>query len=189
MPTVELNCLFHGDTPDVANIFSVEVDTETTVSRLKEIIKEKKQNIAYFNNAKFKLWNVNESNEKLNILFDNPNANIKRKLGGKILEGLDKLSIYFSYKLNKNYMHILCELSELAPKDKIIFKEHSFELESAPGDSGSLVIDEDNLLVGILHGGFYNKSDAYIIPITLIKEHDKKYFKIEFESIGNSNND
>ncbi|CAG8807791.1 21616_t:CDS:1, partial [Racocetra persica] len=141
MPTVELNNLFHGDTPDVANIFSVEVDTETTISRLKEIIKETKQTIACFNNAKFKLWNINESNEKLNILFDNPNANIKRKLGGKILEESDKISIYFSHEL-KNYIHIIGELSgyhltfksciqrkELAPMDKIIFKEDSFELE------------------------------------------------------------
>ncbi|CAG8775664.1 18406_t:CDS:1, partial [Dentiscutata erythropus] len=41
MSTIELNCLIHGDTPDITNIFSVELDSETTVNRLREIIKEK----------------------------------------------------------------------------------------------------------------------------------------------------
>ncbi|CAG8622658.1 5525_t:CDS:2, partial [Dentiscutata heterogama] len=41
MSAIELNCLIHGDTPDITIFFSVELDSETTVNRLKEIIKEK----------------------------------------------------------------------------------------------------------------------------------------------------
>ncbi|CAG8594490.1 2923_t:CDS:2 [Racocetra fulgida] len=99
MPTIELNCLIHGDTPDVANIFSVEVDVE-----------------------------------KLNILFDD--LNIKKKLGGKILIEMDKISKYFPHELDKKYIHIIIELpgyqltfkncvkrKELVPMDKIILKK------------------------------------------------------------------
>ncbi|CAG8748717.1 8567_t:CDS:1 [Racocetra fulgida] len=143
MLTIELNCLIYGNTFDVVNFFLVEVDAEASVSRLQEIIKGKKQDIVRFNNIKFKLWNVNRSNEKLNILFDNLNANIKKKLGGKILTEMDNISKYFLHELNKKYIYIIIELSgyhltfknctkrkKLVPIDKIIFKGDSFELES-----------------------------------------------------------
>ncbi|KAF0409293.1 leucine-rich repeat and iq domain-containing protein 4-like: PROVISIONAL [Gigaspora margarita] len=143
MPTIELNCLLHGDTPDIDNIFSVEIDAEMAVSKLKEIIKEKKQDTVYFDNVKFKLWNVSESNEKLSILFENPNAIIEKKLEGKMLAETDRVFEYFSHELNKEYIHIIVEVpgyhltfascakrKELVPSDKIIFKEDSFEKES-----------------------------------------------------------
>ncbi|CAG8680280.1 10969_t:CDS:2 [Racocetra fulgida] len=316
MPTIKLNCLIYGDTPDVVNIFLVEIDIEAT----------------------FKLQNVNESNEKLNILFDDSNTNIKKKLEGKILAEMDKIFKYFPHKLNKNYIHIIIELpgyhltfksytkrKELVPIDKIIFKGDSFELESeivctdigiqikfinkskellldsfskfieavkevceldsekeinvigqftmqnligcvtvtkycslstdnsehlldyvfsqisnknsvpenpnrlyetnitvsgfntslsgnsnniikvifdpprkifalpvygingqpfsALGDSDSPVVNKDNQVVGILHGGVNGESDAYIISIHIIKEHVKKSHKVEFKLI------
>ncbi|CAG8846716.1 16114_t:CDS:2, partial [Racocetra persica] len=43
-----------------------------------------------------------------------------------------------------------------------------------PFDSGSPVVDEDNQVVGILHGGVKGKADAYVIPIHVIKEHVKE---------------
>ncbi|CAG8836587.1 2224_t:CDS:1, partial [Racocetra persica] len=64
MPTIELNCLVHGDTPDITNIFSVELDSETTVNMLKMILKEKiekmKQYLAFVDNVNLKLWKVNK---------------------------------------------------------------------------------------------------------------------------------
>src|SRR5260363_287874 len=110
MPTIELNCLLHGDTPDIDNIFSVEIDAEMAVSKLKEIIKEKKQDTVYFDNVNFKLWNVSESNEKLSILFENPNAIIEKKLEGKMLAETDRVFEYFSHELNKEYIHIIVEV-------------------------------------------------------------------------------
>ncbi|RHZ90256.1 hypothetical protein Glove_1g31 [Diversispora epigaea] len=81
MPTIELNCFIHGDIPDVANIFSVEIDSEATVSRLKEIIKGKKQNFACFNNEKLKLWKVDESNAN-NYYNEGLLVQTKSKSGG-----------------------------------------------------------------------------------------------------------
>ncbi|KAF0409291.1 leucine-rich repeat and iq domain-containing protein 4-like: PROVISIONAL [Gigaspora margarita] len=163
MPTIELNCLLHGDTPDIDNIFSVEIDAEMAVSKLKEIIKEKKQDTVYFDNVNFKLWNVSESNEKLSILFENPNAIIEKKLEGKMLAETDRVFEYFSHELNKEYIHIIVEVpgyhltfascakrKELVPSDKIIFKEDSFEKESE--------------IIGIAKGiriQFINKSEKY----------------------------
>ncbi|CAG8468167.1 7112_t:CDS:2, partial [Racocetra fulgida] len=102
MPTIELNCLVHGNTPDITNIFSVELDSEMTVNMLKMILKEKikkmKQYFAFVDN-------------KLNIFFDNPNANIETKLGGKrLFEATNKISKHFPYELDKKYIHIMVEL-------------------------------------------------------------------------------
>ncbi|KAF0546603.1 leucine-rich repeat and iq domain-containing protein 4-like: PROVISIONAL [Gigaspora margarita] len=140
MPTIKINCLLHGDTPDINNIFSVEIDAEMAVSKLKEIIKEKKQDTVYFDNIKFKLWNVSE-----------------------MLAETDRVSEYFSHELNKENIHIIIEVpgyhltfascakrKEPVPSDKIIFKEDSFEKESE--------------IIGSTKGiriQFINKSETY----------------------------
>ncbi|CAG8503383.1 13677_t:CDS:2 [Dentiscutata erythropus] len=142
MSTIELNCLIHGDTPDITNIFSVKFDSETIVNRLRDIIKEKikemKQDLPWVDDViKLKLW------KKLNILFDNPNVDIKRKFGGKkLFIPVDKIAKYFPYKLNKEYIHTIVELpgyhltltscvkrNEIVPMYKIIYREGPLDLE------------------------------------------------------------
>ncbi|CAG8846258.1 16682_t:CDS:2, partial [Racocetra persica] len=79
----------------------------------------------------------------LNIFFDNPNANIGKKLEGeRLFEATNKISDHFPYELDKKYIHIMVELpgyhltligctkkNELVPTDKIIFKEGPLDLE------------------------------------------------------------
>ncbi|CAG8546710.1 16603_t:CDS:10 [Dentiscutata erythropus] len=111
-------CLIHGDTPDITNIFSVELDSETTVNRLREIIKEK----------------IKETKQDLPWVDD---------LGGKkLFIPVDKIAKYFPYKLNKEYIHTIVVLpgyrltltscvkrNEIVHMDKIIYREGPLDLE------------------------------------------------------------
>ncbi|CAI2176462.1 569_t:CDS:2, partial [Funneliformis geosporum] len=52
----------------------------------------------------------------------------------------------------------------------------------AQGDSGSPIFNENNQLLGILHGGDQNAS--YMVPIEIIKHHLRTHYKVEIELIG-----
>ncbi|RHZ86862.1 hypothetical protein Glove_43g17 [Diversispora epigaea] len=113
MDTITLGCLVEGDDP-FDNYFEVEINKTSTVSVLKKVIKNEKENtFATIDANQLKLWNVNVSlsvpNEKLNVLTNRDLAVIEQRLEGKKLLASNDIQDYFNEQPTKKHIHILVE--------------------------------------------------------------------------------
>ena len=85
MSTITLSCLVVGENP-YENAFEVDIEINKSISKLRDAIKEKKQNdFANVDPDKLKLWKVDislEENKKLGLVNTKINVNIKEELGG-----------------------------------------------------------------------------------------------------------
>src|SRR3954469_22943574 len=112
MSTITLSCLVAGENP-YENAFQVVIDTTQikTVALLRDAIKEKIDD-----NVKakdLKLWKVKisleEENEKLKLINEKINVNIKDELGGVELKSLSKISKHFSSQPADKHIHIIIQ--------------------------------------------------------------------------------
>ena len=113
MSTITLSCLVVGENP-YENVFEVDIDNNKTVNRLKDAIKEKKQNdFANVDADKLKLWKVDisleEENKKLELVNTKINVNIKDELGGVELLPLSKISKHFTSQPADEHIHIIVQ--------------------------------------------------------------------------------
>jgi hypothetical protein len=112
MSTITLSCLVAGENP-YDNSFPVDIDTNKvkTVGHLKDAIKEKIDD-----NVKakdLKLWKVDisleEENEKLKLVNEKINVNIKDDLEGVELKPLSKISKHFPSQPADEHIHIIVQ--------------------------------------------------------------------------------
>ncbi|RHZ57881.1 hypothetical protein Glove_382g60 [Diversispora epigaea] len=137
MDTITLGCLVEGD--DLFdNYFEVEINKTSTVSVLKKVIRNEKENtFATIDANQLKLWKVNVSlsvpNEKLNVLTNRDLAVIEQRLEGKKLLASKKIQEYFSEQLEEEHIHIMIAcLPELHTKKRRIERiEESWESYTA----------------------------------------------------------
>ena len=99
MSTIIFSCLVVGENP-YENAFAVEINTTKLVSFFRDAIKEKNtQAFANVDVKDIKLWKVDisleELNEKLKLVNEKINVNIKDELEGKELKSLSKISKHF----------------------------------------------------------------------------------------------
>ena len=98
MSTITLSCLVVGENP-YENAFNVKINKTEAVSELRKAIKEEIDD-----NVKakdLKLWKVDisleEENEKLKLVNEKINVNIKEELEGIELKPLSKISKHFPF--------------------------------------------------------------------------------------------
>ncbi|PKY51955.1 hypothetical protein RhiirA4_447639 [Rhizophagus irregularis] len=112
MSTITLSCLVAGENP-YDNSFPVDIDTNKvkTIGHLRDAIKEKIDD-----NVKakdLKLWKVDisleEENEKLKLVNEKINVNIKDELEGVELKPLSKTSKHFSSQPADEHIHIIVQ--------------------------------------------------------------------------------
>ena len=110
MSTITLSCLVVSENP-YKNAFAVEIDTTKLVSFFRDAIKEKIDD-----NVKakdLKLWKVDisfeEENEKLKLINEKINVNIKDELEGVELKPLSKISKHFSSQPANEHIHIIVQ--------------------------------------------------------------------------------
>jgi len=110
MSTITLSCLVVSENP-YENAFAVEIDTTKLVSFLRDAIKEKIDD-----NVKakdLKLWKVDisfeEENEKLKLVNEKINVNIKDELEGVELKPLSKISKHFPSQPADEHIHIIVQ--------------------------------------------------------------------------------
>ena len=113
MSTITLSCLVVGENP-YENAFAVEIDTTKLVSFFRDAIKEKNtQAFANVDAKDLKLWKVDisleEENEKLKLVNEKINVNIKDELEGVELKPLSKISKHFPSQPADEYIHIIVQ--------------------------------------------------------------------------------
>ena len=113
MSTITLSCLVVGENP-YENAFAVEIDTTKLVSFFKDAIKEKNtQAFANVDAKDIKLWKVDisleEPNEKLKLVNEKINVNIKDELEGEELKPLSKISKHFPSQPADEHIHIIVQ--------------------------------------------------------------------------------
>src|SRR3954453_11411326 len=113
MSTITLSCLVVGENP-YDNAFNVKVNKTEAVSELKDAIKEKNtQAFANVDAKDIKLWKVDisleEPNEKLKLVNEKINVNIKDELEGEELKPLSKISKHFPSQPADEHIHIIVQ--------------------------------------------------------------------------------
>ena len=110
MSIITLSCLVVGENP-YENAFNVNLNKTEAVSELRDAIKEKIDD-----NVKakdLKLWKVDisleEENEKLKLVNEKINVNIKDELEGIELKPLSKISKHFSSQPADEHIHIIVQ--------------------------------------------------------------------------------
>jgi len=116
-----LVCLVHGENP-LENAFSIDVDENTTISKLKEVIKAKK--IHYFENIdanRLILWRVMISLDTLTTL----DTTFDIGAYGKKISPLFKVSELFPDVPNGKQVHIVVQIpqNEDLPKQLALSKK------------------------------------------------------------------
>src|SRR4051794_28282679 len=113
MSTTTLSCLVAGENP-YDNAFNIKVNKTETVSELKDAIKDNQK--PFFDNVapkELKLWKVDisleEENEKLKLVNEKINVNIKDELEGIELKPLSKISKHFSSQPADEHIHIIVQ--------------------------------------------------------------------------------
>ncbi|GES84384.1 hypothetical protein GLOIN_2v1571020 [Rhizophagus clarus] len=116
MSTITLSCLVIGENP-YENVFEVVFGKNlenVTVNRLKKAIKEEKApEFDNYATDKLKLWKVDisldEENEKLKLVNEKINVNIKDELEGVELKPLSRISKHFSSQPADEHIHIIVQ--------------------------------------------------------------------------------
>ena len=113
MSTITLSCLVVGENP-YENAFNVKINKTEAVSELRKTIKEEKApEFDNFATDKLKLWKVDisleEENEKLNLVNEKINVNIKDELKGIELKPLSKISKHFTSQPADEHIHIIVQ--------------------------------------------------------------------------------
>ena len=110
MSTITLSCLVAGENP-YENAFNVKINKTEAVSELRKAIKEEIDD-----NVKakdLKLWKVDisleEENEKLKLVNEKINVNIKDELEGVELKPLSKISKHFPSQPADEHIHIIVQ--------------------------------------------------------------------------------
>src|SRR5436305_5259472 len=113
MSIITLSCLVAGENP-YDNAFNVKVNKTEAVSELRDAIKEKNtQAFANVDAKDIKLWKVDisleEPNEKLKLVNEKINVNIKDELEGEELKPLSKISKHFPSQPADEHIHIIVQ--------------------------------------------------------------------------------
>ena len=100
MSTITLSCLVVGENP-YENAFEVDIEKDKSISKLKEAIKEKKQNdFAGVDADKLKLWKVEISGDHVDPLTLHDNDE---------LLAINDIGDYWTEKPLKKHIHVLVE--------------------------------------------------------------------------------